>query len=161
MLIGVFNEPTFHCHAVEVEIDPQVGAVRPVRYIAVHDTGPCVSPAGVKGQIEGGVVQGLGYALYEEILIGDDGATRNADLVDYRLPTIADVPEELVALPVQNFPGRHGPRGAKGIGEAPIILPAAAVASAIRDALHVRIAELPLRADLVASAAAEREQVPR
>jgi CO/xanthine dehydrogenase Mo-binding subunit len=161
MRISAFNEPTFHCHGVEVEIDPEIGLVRPVRYVAVHDTGPCVSPAGVKGQIEGGVVQGLGYALFEEVLIDASGETRNADLVDYRLPTVADVPDELVVVPVQDFPGSHGPRGAKGIGEAPVILPAAAVGSAIRDALGVRITELPCRADRVAAAVESRNAARR
>jgi CO/xanthine dehydrogenase Mo-binding subunit len=156
MRLAAFNEPTFHCHGVEIEIDQELGTVRPLRYVAAHDTGSCVSIAGVKGQVEGGVVQGLGYALYEEVLIDADGSTRNADLVDYRLPTIADTPEEIVVLPIENFPSAHGPRGAKGIGEPPVILPAAAIASAVRDGLGVRLTELPLRADRVAAAVEAR-----
>jgi CO/xanthine dehydrogenase Mo-binding subunit len=156
MRISSFNEPTFHCHGVEVEIDPELGAVRVVRYVAAHDTGPWIATGGVRGQIEGGIVQGIGYALYEEMLIGDDGRTRNADLVDYRLPTIADVPDEICIIPVEGFPGTNGPRGAKGIGEAPIILPAAAIGSAIRDAVGARITDLPLRPDRVVAGIPER-----
>jgi CO/xanthine dehydrogenase Mo-binding subunit len=122
--------------------------------VAAHDTGPWISPAGVRGQIEGGIVQGIGYALYEEVLIDGQGRTVNADLVDYRLPTIADVPDEIRIVPVTGHPGAHGPRGAKGIGEAPIVLPAGAVASALRDALGARMTELPFTPERVLAAAA-------
>jgi CO/xanthine dehydrogenase Mo-binding subunit len=149
MLIPTFNEPTFHCHVADVEVDVRLGSVRVRRYAAIHDTGPVVSWSGVKGQIEGGVVQGLGYALYEEMDFDSDGRVRNANLVDYRLPTIADGPDEMLVLPIESFPSRSGPRGAKGIGEAPVILPAATVASGIRDATGGTITTLPLRPDRV------------
>ena len=151
MLIPAFNEPTFHCHGVEIEVDAELGSVDVLRYAAAHDTGPIVSAAGVKGQIEGGIVQGIGHALYEEMLVDEDGLTRNGNLVDYRLPTIADLPGEIVILPVEDFPSVNGPRGLKGIGEAPVILPAATLASAIRDALGVRPTELPLTAERIAA----------
>lgn len=152
MLIPTFNEPTFHCHAAQVAIDRALGTVRVVRYAAVHDTGTIVNWAGVKGQIEGGVVQGLGYALHEEMLLDGDGRVRNADLVDYRLPTIADIPDRLDTIPVQDFPSESGPRGAKGIGEAPVILPAATIASAVRDATNSPVFELPITPERVVAA---------
>jgi CO/xanthine dehydrogenase Mo-binding subunit len=156
MLIPTFNEPTFHCHVADVEVDLRLGSVRVLRYAAIHDTGPVISWSGVKGQIEGGVVQGLGYALYEEMDFDGDGRVRNANLVDYRLPTIADVPDEMLVVPIEDFPSKSGPRGAKGIGEAPVILPAATMASAIRDATGVTLTDLPLRPQRVLASIEQR-----
>jgi CO/xanthine dehydrogenase Mo-binding subunit len=143
---AAFNEPTYHCHVAEVEIDAATGQIRVLRYLAVHDIGPALNPAGVRGQIEGGVVQGLGYALFEELLSDGHGRTLNDSLVDYRLPTFADIPEEIEIEIVSDHPGSDGPRGAKGIGEAPIILPVAAVGCAVRDALGAQPLALPLTA---------------
>ena len=149
MLIPNFNEPTFHCHGAEIDVDVELGHVRVRRYVAAHDVGRVVSWSGVKGQIEGGIVQGLGQALFEEVQIDERGETTNADLVDYRLPTIADIPTEIVVIPVEDFPSTTGPGGAKGIGEAPVILPPAALAAALRDATGVRITELPLGSERI------------
>jgi CO/xanthine dehydrogenase Mo-binding subunit len=162
MLIPTFNEPTFHCHVAETAVDPELGSIKILRYAAIHDTGTVVDQAGVRGQIEGGVVQGIGYALYEEMLIDPGGKVENAGFVDYRLPTIADIPPRLEVIAVEDFPSASGPRGAKGIGEAPVILPAATIASALFDATGVRITELPLSADRVRSAiAAQRRSEER
>lgn len=148
------NEPTYHAHAAEVEIDPATGHLRVLRYLAVHDIGPALHPQGVRGQIEGGVVQGLGYALYEEMQIDAAGRTRNASFVDYRLPTFADIPEELEVVIVSDHPGSWGPEGVKGIGEAPVILPASALGAAIRDALGAQPLSLPMSADRIRALAA-------
>jgi CO/xanthine dehydrogenase Mo-binding subunit len=94
-------------------------------------------------------MQGIGQALFEEIQIDSEGRTRNANLVDYRLPTIADAPEEIIVIPIEDNPSASGPLGAKGIGEAPVILPPAAIASALRDAIGVRATELPITPDRV------------
>src|SRR5262249_55091686 len=101
MFFPVMNEPTFHCHGAEIEVEVETGRIRVARYVAAHDVGKVVDPLGVKGQIEGGVVQGLGYALLEELQVDDAGTTRNPDLVDYRLPTVGDIPDEIVALPIE------------------------------------------------------------
>src|SRR5262249_12626443 len=151
-------EPTFHCHGVEVEIDTELGTIEVLRYAAAHDTGPIITWPGVKGQIEGGIVQGIGYALYEEVLVDQAGTTLNADLVDYRLPNITDVQDEMVIIPVEDHRSENGPKGVKGIGEAPVIPPAACLASAVRDALKVPVVELPLRADRMTVLARQRDQ---
>ena len=156
MPLPTFNEPTFHCHVAEVHLDTELGRVRMPRYLAVHDTGTVVDRPGVLGQIQGGVVQGIGQALFEEIMVGDDGSTLNDSLVDYRLPTICDIPDELVVKTVEDFPSRTGPLGAKGIGEAPVILPPATLASAIRNAAGIRLTVLPLSASRVLAALKER-----
>src|SRR5262249_54307234 len=80
------NEPTFGCHGVEIELDEATGRIKILRYVAAHDTGPVLNPTGARGQIEGGVVQGLGQAITEVMEIGADGVVRNANLVDYRMP---------------------------------------------------------------------------
>lgn len=144
LIVKAFNEPTFHCHGVELDVDEETGKVDVLRYVAAHDTGPVVNRAGVDGQIRGGVIQGIGYALYEEVQTDERGQTMNSSLVDYRIPTIADVPMQLEILVEEGFPGTGPFGGAKGIGEAPAILPAAAIGSAVRDALGSQPATLPL-----------------
>ncbi|MFI0418710.1 xanthine dehydrogenase family protein molybdopterin-binding subunit [Spongiactinospora sp. 9N601] len=143
MRFDAFNEATFHCHAAEIELDPETGRIEVLRYLAVHEIGTVLNPDGARGQVEGGVVQGLGYALSEVLDVGADGTVRNADLVDYRLPTIADVPRQIETVFVAGHPGPSGPRGAKGIGEAPVIIPAAAIGAALRDILGDQPRALP------------------
>jgi CO/xanthine dehydrogenase Mo-binding subunit len=154
--VPAFHDPGFHAHAVELLIDEDLGTVEITRYVAAHDTGTVIYRPGVIGQIQGGVVQGLGYALYEEVLADEHGKTRNPSLVDYRLPTAAEIPDELTIITVEDFPSEHGPRGARGVAEPPILLPAPAVASAIRDAVGVRATELPMTADRIVALMAAR-----
>jgi CO/xanthine dehydrogenase Mo-binding subunit len=144
------NEPTFHCHAVEIALDEETGHIDVLRYVAVHDAGRIVNPVGARGQVEGGVVQGLGYALTEQLLIGADGRIRNGDLVDYRIPTIADVPHAIETIFVESSPGLDGPAGAKGLGEPPVILSAAAIGAALRDIVGRTPDKLPFDAPTVA-----------
>ncbi len=144
MVFDALNEPTFHCHGVEIEVDDQTGHIFVSRYVAAHDVGTVLNPTGVRGQVEGGVVQGIGYALFEEIALDANGGVANPDLVDYRMPTIADVPGSIETLLVENHPAPTGPHGAKGVGEAPVILPAAAIGAALRDASGSQPAKLPL-----------------
>ncbi|MGY4711616.1 xanthine dehydrogenase family protein molybdopterin-binding subunit [Mycolicibacterium sp. CBM1] len=136
--VGAFNEPTFHCHAVELDIDEATGAIEILRYAAIHDSGPVLNPHGARGQIEGGIAQGLGYALSEAILTDAAGCVRNPNLHDYRLPTMADGPDTVEVVFVTNHPSAEGVLGAKGIGEAPAIPGAAAVGAAVRDALGMQ-----------------------
>jgi CO/xanthine dehydrogenase Mo-binding subunit len=149
MLIPNFHEPTFHCQGAWVVVDEELGHVNVLKYVAAHDVGAVIDWEGLRGQVEGGIVQGLGYALLEELVSDASGTVVNDNLADYRMPTAGDTPEEIVILPVTSSPSREGPAGAKGIGEAPVILPAAVIASAIQDATGRRLYRLPLRPDRV------------
>jgi CO/xanthine dehydrogenase Mo-binding subunit len=142
-------EPTFHCHGAEALVEEATGNVRIGRYVAVHDVGRVLNPVGVRGQIEGGVVQGIGYALYEEVQADSSGRTVNDSLVDYRMMTAADIPAQLEVIMVEDFHADYGPHGAKGIGEAPVLLPAAALGAAVRDATGSQPVTLPMNGPAV------------
>jgi CO/xanthine dehydrogenase Mo-binding subunit len=131
----------FAAHFAEVEVDPDTGAITLLRYVAAHDVGKAINPMAVEGQIEGGVTQGLGYALTEEVLV-DAGRVLNPNLRDYYLPTTLDVPEIESILVESNDP--TGPYGAKGVGEATLIPVAPAIANAIYHATGIRFTELPI-----------------
>jgi CO/xanthine dehydrogenase Mo-binding subunit len=146
---SALGEPTFHCHGAEIAVDTDTGRVEVVRYIAVHDAGRIINPVGARGQVEGGVVQGIGYALTEHLMTDPLGAIRNPNLVDYRIPTTLDVPTRIETVFVESNPSPAGPFGAKGLGEPPVILPAAAIGSALRDALGCRLTGLPFDAPAV------------
>ncbi len=131
----------FGTHVVEVEVDPDTGQTKVLNYTACHDIGRAINPMGVEGQIEGGIAQGLGGGLWEEMIVMD-GVIVNPNFVDYHVPTMLDTPPIQVSL-VED-PDPVGPFGAKGIGEHPILGPAPAVANAIADATGVRITEIPV-----------------
>jgi CO/xanthine dehydrogenase Mo-binding subunit len=135
---------------VEARVDRETGAVTPVRVASFPDVGVALDPALVVAQVEGGVVMGLGTALTEEMLWGPDGRLGNPHFLDYRIPTLGEVPSIQVD-PVEGFLGA-GPFGAKGVGEPPIIPVPAAVANAVADAVGARVTELPLSAERVARA---------
>ena len=149
------GEPTFHCHGVEIAIDELTGRVDVLRYIAVHDVGTILNPAGARSQVEGGVVQGIGYALTEVLKTNDAGVIVNNNFHDYRIPTIADAPLSIETVFLETNPAESGPLGAKGLGEPPVILPPAAIGSAMRDALGVQPTSLLMDADWVVAAQAE------
>ena len=130
------------CHLAEVRVDTETGAVELLRYLAVHDVGKAINPLGVEQQIEGGLTQGLGYALYEDLVV-DGGQVLNPNFVDYRLPTFATMPGRLEAAFVEGDPS-EGPYGAKGIGELPFGPAAPAIANAIYNAVGVRLRTLPM-----------------
>jgi len=132
---------------VEVEVDMGTGYYRVVGAHAAYDVGKAVNPGGVLGQIYGGTVQGLGYAMMEE-LVHRDGVVVNPNLGDYYIPTSMDIPEEFKAFIVE-VPGPLGPFGAKIIAEPPIVLPGAAVRNAILDATGVSVDELPVTSEKV------------
>jgi xanthine dehydrogenase molybdenum-binding subunit len=131
----------FGTHVVEVEVDPDTGQTKVLSYTACHDIGRAINPMGVEGQIEGGIAQGLGGGLWEEMMVSD-GVIENPNFVDYRLPTILDTPPIHVSLIEE--PDPIGPFGAKGIGEHPILAPAPALANAIADATGVTVTEIPV-----------------
>jgi CO/xanthine dehydrogenase Mo-binding subunit len=144
-----FHSPSFHAHAVDLSVDPDTGEVTIHRYVVAQDVGFAINPIYVEGQIEGGVAQGLGQALSEEILY-ENGRVLNANLTDYKMPTTLDVPR-VESILVQH-PSVVGPYGAKGVGEPPNIEPPAAVANAVAAAVGVRITTLPITAEKIALA---------
>ena len=145
-----YQDFTAAVHLAEVEVDRETGHVRVVRYAAFQDVGKAVDSASVTGQVEGGVVMGLGTALSEEMLWTPEARLANPGLLDYRLPRIRDVPPIHVEA-IEGFAGA-GPFGAKGLGEPPIIPVPAAVANAVADATGTRVYELPMTPERVARA---------
>jgi CO/xanthine dehydrogenase Mo-binding subunit len=119
----------YGCDVAEIAFDPDTFEVRPVRITAVHEIGRALNPALAAGQVEGGTIQAVGYALLEEVVM-QDGRMANAQLTNYQVPTTMDAPAVDVVLLEQ--PYRHGPFGAKGVGELPFDGPAPAIVNAIR-----------------------------
>jgi len=134
-------------HVCDVEVDTDTGLVTVLRYTAFQDVGLALNPAAVEGQIEGSVVQGLGWALMEGFDYGPDGRLRNASLLDYRMPTALDVPKIDCVIVETPVPGV--PYGVRGVGEVPIVPPAAAVANAIARATGVRVWHMPMTPERV------------
>jgi xanthine dehydrogenase molybdenum-binding subunit len=124
----------------EVEVDTQTGIVRLLKVTAAHDVGRVLNRLGIEGQVEGGIVMGQGYALTEDLMI-ERGVVRNPNFRDYKLVTAPEIPEMDISF-VETMDG-EGPKGAKGVGEAPAICAAAAVANAIYNATGTRIYALP------------------
>lgn len=151
-----FPDYTYGTHAVDVEVDLDTGRVELLRYVACHDVGRAINPQRVEGQIQGGAVQGIGYALTEKIVI-DEGNNLSSLFADYLIPTAMDVPDvETIVLEVAEG---KGPFGARGIGEAPVGPTAAAVANALADAVGVRLTELPMTPERVLRAIREAQEV--
>jgi CO/xanthine dehydrogenase Mo-binding subunit len=145
-----YTDFTAAVHLAAVRVDRETGQVTVVRCAAFQDAGVVVDPATFRAQVEGGVAMGLGSALTEETLWNADGRLENPGLLDYRLPTLLEVPP-IEVVPIEGRAGA-GPFGAKGIGEPPIIPVPAAVANAVADATGVRPTELPLTPERVARA---------
>ena len=142
----VFPDFTFGAHLCDLEVDLDTGQVKLLGYVAAHDVGRAINPLSVQGQVSGAVAQGLGMALLEEIVMAE-GMNLTAGFFQYLIPTATDVPEIDVVV-LESGEGM-GPFGARGIGEPPIGPPAAAVASAIQDAIGVRPATLPITPERV------------
>ena len=140
---------SFAAHVAEVKVDPDTGEVSLLKYTAVHETGTILNPVGFNGQIEGGIVQGIGQALTEIIQL-DEGQVINPSLAEYKLPTVRDIPE--LSIHVIESPEGNGPYKIRGIGDMSISLPSAAIANAIFDATKVRVTELPIDASSIYSA---------
>jgi CO/xanthine dehydrogenase Mo-binding subunit len=134
--------PGFGAHICDVEGDKETGQVTIIRYTAVQDVGRAIHPSYVEGQIQGGVTQGIGWALNEEYVYDKNGRLDNAGFLDYRVPVASDLPM-IEAVLVENANPRH-PFGARGVGEVPIVPPMAAVANAIADATGIRLRDLPM-----------------
>jgi CO/xanthine dehydrogenase Mo-binding subunit len=132
----------FATHIVDVEVDPDTGKVTILRYTATQDVGTAIHPSYVEGQIQGGVVQGIGWALNEEYYYDEQGRMANSSFLDYRMPTALDVP--MIDTVLVEVPNPGHPYGVRGVGEVPIVPPLAAVANAIADATGHRFTDLPM-----------------
>jgi xanthine dehydrogenase molybdenum-binding subunit len=153
---GYGGVPTyaFGTHAIEVEVDRKTGQVKVLNFIAAHDVGRVINPMMAEGQIEGGGLQGLGYALSEG-LVWEEGIVLNPNFQDYRIFYINDVPP-IKSVMVESI-DPDGPYGAKGLGEPGLVPTAAAIANAIYDAVGVRIKSLPITAEKILRALKEKE----
>jgi CO/xanthine dehydrogenase Mo-binding subunit len=140
-----FLAPTFITHAVRCKVDRETGVVRVLEVAAAHESGTVLNPIGANGQVEGGVVMGIGMALLEGSLIGDDGRQQNPHLLDYKLQTASDSPPIRIAwADTRTKEGQGGPNGSKGIGEPPCVPTAGAIGNAIAQVTGARVFELPM-----------------
>ncbi len=144
------SAPGFAVHAARVAVDPDTGEVRLTGYLAIQDVGRALNPKEVEGQILGGVAQGIGRALYEDLAYDDGGQPVSTSFLDYQMPTFHDVPRVDVVL--VEVPAEAGPYGAKGVGEPPAIPGAAAIANAVAAATGRRVATLPITPERVLAA---------
>lgn len=136
----------FGTHVAEVEVDLDTGVIKVIKLCAAHDVGRVINQMSIEGQVEGGIAQGIGYTLSEELKL-EGGHITNSNFTDYKLMTTTDLPELDLSFIETNDPA--GPHGAKGIGEAPMIPVAPAIANAVYNATGVRIRELPMTPERV------------
>ncbi len=141
--------PSFFAQAAEVAVDPDTGQVRVLRVAAAQDVGYALNPTAIEGQIEGGLLQGIGEAVYEEMTT-DHGRTTNPDFSRYAVPTALDAPE--LVVDILESRRDEGINGVKGVGEAPVCATPAAIANAVRDAIGVPVRRLPLSGENVLEA---------
>ncbi len=151
---GAFNNPSWGTHACTVEVDPETGTVRILKYVAAHDVGKVINPLGCAGQIQGGAFQSIGQALTEGYSWDEEGRPLTTSLGEYLVPTTADIPP-IEAIMIESAPGT-GTFGAKGIGEPPVAPAPAAIANAIEDAIGVRVTETPITPERVRRALREK-----
>jgi CO/xanthine dehydrogenase Mo-binding subunit len=147
----------FMCTAVEVEVDRETGMVDVTRLVLASDVGKALNPRQVEAQDEGAAVMGLGHSLMEELLVDSSGRIRNLGALDYRIPTIQDIPRELHSVLIENADG-PGPYGAKGAGEGGILGIGAAIGAAVSDATGVYLRELPMTPERVWRALRDAER---
>ena len=139
--------PAFAVHLVDLSLDVETGKVEILRYTAAQDCGRAVNPPAVEGQIQGGIAQGVGWALTEEMIYAADGRLLNPTFLDYRMPVALDVPRlETILVEV---PAEDGPYGIRGVGEAPIVPPPAAIAAALRRLTGKRMTACPMTPETV------------
>jgi CO/xanthine dehydrogenase Mo-binding subunit len=133
---------SFSVNFADVAVDRETGKVDVLSYTAIQDAGRAIHPAYVEGQLQGGAVQGLGWALNEEYIYDDNGVMENAGFLDYRIPVASDMP--MIDTQIIEVPNPRHPFGVRGVGETPIVAPLAVASNAVRDAIGVRIEDLPL-----------------
>jgi CO/xanthine dehydrogenase Mo-binding subunit len=134
--------PGFAVHICDAEVDKETGRTTIVRYTAIQDAGKAIHPDYVEGQMQGGAVQGIGWALNEEYLYNADGVLQNPGFLDYRIPVASDLP--YIDTVIVEVPNPLHPFGVKGVGEVPIVPPMPAIAEAVCQSTGVRFRDLPL-----------------
>ena len=133
---------SFATHICDIEVDPETGGTKVLRYTVVQDAGKAVHPTYVEGQYQGGAAQGIGWALNEEYIYGKDGRLQNAGFLDYRIPVCSDLP--MIDTQILEIPNPNHPYGVRGVGETSIVPPLAAVANAVSNAVGVRMQHIPM-----------------
>jgi CO/xanthine dehydrogenase Mo-binding subunit len=133
---------SFATHICDVELDPETGQTRIVRYTVIQDAGKAVHPTYVEGQFQGGAAQGIGWALNEEYVYGQDGRLQNPGFLDYRIPVCSDLP--MIDTQILEIPNPNHPYGIRGVGETSIVPPLAAIANAVSNASGVRMTHVPM-----------------
>ena len=134
--------PVLATHIVDLEVDVETGKVDILRYTALQDAGKAIHPSYVEGQIQGGVVQGIGWALNEEYFVSEQGQMMNSSFLDYRMPVSLDLP--MIDTVIVEVANPSHPYGVRGVGEAAIVPPMAAIANSVYRATGVRMNSLPM-----------------
>ncbi len=146
---------SFSVNMTDARVDTETGKTDILSFTAIQDAGRAIHPAYVEGQMQGGAVQGLGWALNEEYIYDADGVMENAGFLDYRVPVASDMP--MIDTQIIEVPNPSHPYGVRGVGETPIVAPLAALSNAVRDQLGFRIDDLPLSPPRVLAAIDEQE----
>ena len=133
---------SFASHICDVEVDPETGGTKIIRYTVIQDAGKAINPDYVEGQFQGGAAQGIGWALNEEYIYGDDGRLQNAGFLDYRIPVCSDLP--FIDTEILEIPNPNHPYGIRGVGETSIVPPLAAIGNAVSNAAGVRMTHVPM-----------------
>ena len=141
---------SFASHICDVEVDPETGSTRVLRYTVVQDAGKAIHPDYVEGQFQGGAAQGIGWALNEEYIYGDDGRLQNPGFLDYRIPVCSDLP--FIDTEILEIPNPNHPYGVRGVGETSIVPPLAAIGNAVSNAVGVRMTHVPMSPPRILSA---------
>ena len=133
---------SFASHICDVEVDPETGATKVIRYTVIQDAGKAIHPDYVEGQFQGGAAQGIGWALNEEYIYGEDGRLQNPGFLDYRIPVCSDLP--FIDTQILEIPNPNHPYGVRGVGETSIVPPLAAIGNAVSNAVGVRMNHVPM-----------------
>lgn len=133
---------SFASHICDVEVDPETGSTRVIRYTVIQDAGKAIHPDYVEGQFQGGAAQGIGWALNEEYIYGEDGRLQNPGFLDYRIPVCSDLP--FIDTQILEIPNPNHPYGVRGVGETSIVPPLAAIGNAVSNAVGVRMTHVPM-----------------
>ncbi len=147
---------SFATHICDIEVDLETGATKVLRYTVVQDAGKAVHPTYVEGQYQGGAAQGIGWALNEEYIYGEDGRLQNSGFLDYRIPVCSDLP--MIDTKILEIPNPNHPYGVRGVGETSIVPPLAAIANAVSNAANVRMTHIPMSPPrILAAISADKE----
>jgi CO/xanthine dehydrogenase Mo-binding subunit len=133
---------SFASHICDVEVDPETGKTTVIRYTVVQDAGKAIHPDYVEGQFQGAAAQGIGWALNEEYIYGQDGCLQNTGFLDYRVPVCSDLP--FIDTKILEIPNPNHPYGVRGVGECSIVPPLAAIGNAVSNAVGVRMNHVPM-----------------